>query len=442
MRGLLFLISILSFSFWAQSQTTVNGIIDKNTTWTVANSPYEVEGTTLVKEGVRLVVEPGVIVNSDGKVTMTIDGELHAVGTSDSVIEFNDLSLEISEKAVEFILSLQKGTQFDHVAIKRTSYGRGILVRGTDLMVRNTTIEGCYYPVYCQASGDSSTVWIENCSFKQDQEGYALWSYGSVDLHVKNSSFDGFRGGSLYGETTIEDCVFKNFNATGGALLVSSKPLVQIRCSRFENLKGRGPALELRGNNNLIITDNTFDSCDAFMQIGCSQTGIFKIERNNFLHYTRATIEDGILCNLQLGEFNKLNLSNNYWGTTDTNAIQDGIDDFNDDISNGILVDYSNYSSTPFNSSSCKTHTGIKRLDEFQVGLYPNPVSGILHVTLPQNKAFIAQIFDLNGQLLYTSDHEDIRELEVDCTLWPNACYIFRIEVDGQVSYSKFIKGN
>ena len=48
---------IINYSF---SQTLVHGGIYSNTTWSLANSPYVMDGSVVVFPGVTLTIEPGV----------------------------------------------------------------------------------------------------------------------------------------------------------------------------------------------------------------------------------------------------------------------------------------------------------------------------------------------------------------------------------------------
>jgi len=50
----------LLFEGSANAQTLVSGGIYQNTTWTLANSPYQVNGSVVVFPGATLTVEPGV----------------------------------------------------------------------------------------------------------------------------------------------------------------------------------------------------------------------------------------------------------------------------------------------------------------------------------------------------------------------------------------------
>ncbi len=81
----------LSGSFEVLKPTTkVGGIIDKNTTWTLADSPYEITATVQIPEGVTLTIEPGVTVTRPTSGDMfLLHGEIHAHGTPDNKITFD-----------------------------------------------------------------------------------------------------------------------------------------------------------------------------------------------------------------------------------------------------------------------------------------------------------------------------------------------------------------
>ncbi len=62
----LFLFVLFFFLQPAYSQTFVSGIINSNTTWDLAGSPYVVTSTVTVQPGVTLTIDPGVVVKIDG----------------------------------------------------------------------------------------------------------------------------------------------------------------------------------------------------------------------------------------------------------------------------------------------------------------------------------------------------------------------------------------
>ncbi|HDP67391.1 MAG TPA: hypothetical protein ENN20_02690 [Candidatus Marinimicrobia bacterium] len=68
----------------------VQGDITQNTTWTLAGSPYIVTNTVTVTEGVKLTIEPGVIVKFDYATKLIVNGSLDAQGTENNKIIFTE----------------------------------------------------------------------------------------------------------------------------------------------------------------------------------------------------------------------------------------------------------------------------------------------------------------------------------------------------------------
>jgi hypothetical protein len=66
----LFLVALLLAAAWPrptaaqtiQTQTPIpGGTLNVDTTWTAANSPYTVQGTVTIANGVTLTIEPGIL---------------------------------------------------------------------------------------------------------------------------------------------------------------------------------------------------------------------------------------------------------------------------------------------------------------------------------------------------------------------------------------------
>ncbi len=72
--------------------THVSGTINQDTTWTLAGSPYVLDGTVTVASGVRLTIAPGVVVKLNGQLReLRVNGTLTAVGATGSEIVFTSV---------------------------------------------------------------------------------------------------------------------------------------------------------------------------------------------------------------------------------------------------------------------------------------------------------------------------------------------------------------
>jgi hypothetical protein len=82
--------------------TDVGGIIDIDTTWDLAGSPYNITSTIQVNEGVTLTIEPGVVVNTDEPNPNIRDiqvwGTLNVIGTNNSRVTLNNVTIAGASK--------------------------------------------------------------------------------------------------------------------------------------------------------------------------------------------------------------------------------------------------------------------------------------------------------------------------------------------------------
>jgi len=92
-RMILLLILLVFFAPALALATDVGGIINTNTTWNLAGSPYLLTSEVQIAEGVTLTIEPGVVVNTGVGGTISIWGTLRAEGTEKSRIAFNGVYL-------------------------------------------------------------------------------------------------------------------------------------------------------------------------------------------------------------------------------------------------------------------------------------------------------------------------------------------------------------
>src|SRR3989344_6945702 len=93
LEALVFLFAFLAFAPSAFAEITVSGVINTNTTWTLANSPYIVDSDLSINSA-TLTIEPEVVVKIAPFISIILDqdGTIDATGTSVNKIVFTSLA--------------------------------------------------------------------------------------------------------------------------------------------------------------------------------------------------------------------------------------------------------------------------------------------------------------------------------------------------------------
>lgn len=180
MTVLIFL-ALFFFSFSAMA-TDVGGIIDTDTTWDLAGSPYNITSNVQVDEGVTLTIDPGVLINGEG-LNIEIWGVLNAFGTDILNIILNNVDIEPQNSASTAVVNIQfvqinSGCPFD-------GYGSLTLL---DSKIQNTRKIDLRNPgnshvernIFLNAGGIkivylvADTVYVRNNIFFQQTTDYAI----------------------------------------------------------------------------------------------------------------------------------------------------------------------------------------------------------------------------------------------------------------------------
>ena len=156
---------LLALSSSVVMATDVSGTIT-TTTWTKANSPYDVIGTITVAVGNTLTIEPGVDVLFDADVQFIVQGRLQAVGASNDSVRF------LKGTAAEWGGIRISGGDTSTIAYARISdgnaengHGGGVCVENSRLGLAHVVVSGNRTAwdgggVYTH----SSTVTLVNCT--------------------------------------------------------------------------------------------------------------------------------------------------------------------------------------------------------------------------------------------------------------------------------------
>lgn len=188
------LLLLLIFSLVnALAQTNVAGGIYQNATWSLANSPYVVNGPVVVFPGVTLNIEPGVEIKINNLTSSNIyietRGTLNCVGTDAQPIKISAMYDTTNQTAWQgFICTSAQGgvlnaDRFDIAnAFKPFAY---------DAPLTNYQYTNCKFRHCFEAITLGNTVELNNCQFIDNETAVYGWSY-----------------------FTINDCLFKDNNTS------------------------------------------------------------------------------------------------------------------------------------------------------------------------------------------------------------------------------------
>jgi len=180
------MISMIFLSFLLSATlamaTDVGGLIDTDTTWDLAGSPYIVVGNTLVSSGVSLTIEPGVEVRFNGFYYLRVEGNLQAKGTFDNKILFtSNLSPQQKRDWYGIAIINNIGSELSWAVLEYVSYA-AIVGEGSGNKINNCTVR------YCYVGGlfGSDNLMVNNNYF-YDCDAGALIQYGDSIYFMNNT---------------------------------------------------------------------------------------------------------------------------------------------------------------------------------------------------------------------------------------------------------------
>ncbi|MCF7913400.1 MAG: right-handed parallel beta-helix repeat-containing protein [Candidatus Cloacimonetes bacterium] len=201
--------------------------------WTLADSPYFIDGDITVDSESTLDIAAGVEVLFNDLYSLAVNGRLIAIGTEADSILVSRSDGGLGWQGIRFINCTDNGLEdssLQYCRIERsTAIGGGTLANGGG--------------IYCD---NSNNVVLDHCYFYQN---YAAWDGGGVylgnasDINITNCSFVGnscgFYGAGMivYGSAPVIDrCEFRQNNAAvfAGGLSAWTGANVTITNCRFQ----------------------------------------------------------------------------------------------------------------------------------------------------------------------------------------------------------------
>jgi hypothetical protein len=296
----------------------VGGVISSDVAWTAAGSPYTITKNTLISTGVTLTVEPGATVYINTGCYLQINGTLIAKGTTGSKINFNGGQLR-----------LQGATDYNEQT------GAGSIIENC---VFTSTEEQQVSILFCSPKIDNN-VFKNQLLLRQSSSTVSGNTFngpvrvsGGSNLFTKNTFKQGLKLVEVAGQNVqVLENTFTSY-ADGAGISVGLNDL-EGKCSlTIERNVISGNKYGIYDNtiNSPTIRYNTIVNNKVGITLLDGQSQKFTITYNTINNEQNLALISWTGCP-------DIDASNNYWGTTDTNQIDDSIHDFNDDFNLGTV---------------------------------------------------------------------------------------------------------
>jgi hypothetical protein len=449
LRLAVFLFFTLSFS-GLYAQTNVQGIISSNQVWTASNSPYIITQNTLLDSGVSLDIRPGTIVQSNGSFRFIIDGELIVNGNKDSLVVMDKMKFEFNKECKEYNFSNNTGSHFNFTWFKGDNTGGTNTIKLTDvsLLITNSRFTNCYYAIYAYSSMyDTSKIKVLKTVFESDNGYGSPTSVSGSNVFLEMDECQIYNMCNMYVPANFrftrslinKMTCYSGIRIMGGNRL--AKANTYIACNVFKNFKANVfEAFYLDTNTSVNIIDNTFDSADVFLTIyagDINNTFTSVVSGNNFL---TAKIYDVkfVGTSQSAGQFIRFDMTDNYWGSSDTALIKAGIYDFQDDITSCYKVDYSSFLSS--NNAACGAQfLSVNAVSDSKFNIFPNPASDMVQVRFENSTIRTISLFNAFG-VKVKELHSDNETVSFSCKDLSAGVYILNIkEESGRLMSSKLM---
>ena len=382
----------------AQSGTNESGIINSDTTWTMANNPYNFAGSVTVNQGATLTIEAGVTVNMFN-FDLQVDGTLKVQGSD-------------NDKVVFFSANPHMYPYYAHypnwdIFLKEDSSGciieNAILNSTTIICKSSTKINNDTFNDGAEIEADSETT-VSNCTIigivsargssvisNNTIVGFPLsWSElvdvpdGSplISSNTITSGPFGYVAWGIFLSGSGNTAVISNnviSNSYEAGIVVTGTPLIEgnlIENNSAITSNQWGVGIESE-SQNLTIKNNTIVGNTIGINIHNPSVGDINSAINATIIYNN--IFNNSRCNFLLGRnlsywsnltAGNINATYNWWGTIDIKTINQTIYDFKNESDLGIVtfvpfLNAQNPHATPISYISTATPSPTQTIPEF-----------------------------------------------------------------------------
>jgi parallel beta-helix repeat protein len=345
--------AILIFYSFPSAQTTVPaGSVSG--TWTLAGSPYLVQGAIMIPNEATLTIEPGVTVNFQGSYKLFVQGRLLAIGTAADTITFTTDNTSVGWLGVHFentpvtndsskffYCKLQYGISPDH--------GGAFYIGFPKVIISNCRISNCTTyntigggAIYC--AGNSPIITnstISNNTSTSNGGGICCENSNPTITNntISNNSASSCGGGiycfGIYNSSNaiiLNNIISNNTAFNGGGIFCTNNSPTISNNIISNNTASYGGGIICTNDGTPTITNNTISNNLASVRGGgicCEYTYANPTFSNNTISNNSAASGGALSCTL----YSNITLYNTImWGNTaTTSGHQVYLDDENSD---------------------------------------------------------------------------------------------------------------
>jgi hypothetical protein len=372
-KNIFFLVLLCVSSFFSLAQTNVSGGIYQNATWSLAGSPYIVDGPVVVFPGKTLNIEPGVEIRinnlTNSNIYIETRGTINCVGTDALPIKIHALYDTMNNVAWQgFVCTSSQGgvLNADRFQIANAYFPFSYETPLSNYNYTNCSFKRCFQAVTvgesvnlsnCQFIDNEVGVYgwanftIDNCLFKDNTT--SIYAYASV-LTMTNSDFIDNQIGlsfvsNIFDSMYIADCQFLN---NGLALNYPNKGKVE-NCLFTDNATAIQSAYKCEIANNEFLYNELAIQASVNADIHNNQInnnmGAVSIEYVTNVQDSPTIYNNEICGNINFAVNNNTNMNysllSNCFCDLDSAGIEAMIIDGYDDITKG-LINYQIYDSS------------------------------------------------------------------------------------------------
>jgi len=354
-------------------------IIDADTVWTAADSPWIVAGAVRVEAGAQLVIEPGVRVELAAGAELTIAGELVARGTADAPITFTGadtaegkarwLSIRFEDESTDarFVAldEYASGSVLEHCVLEHGT--RAVRTEASSPYIALSTFQFNETELSVDPAGgpaiyvgEGSAPRIVRCLFQDNRAELISWGGAIYAEHsspiIADNTFinnEGSYGGAIATDTVGSPMVGNTFDGNTSVSEGGAVSLLSSTTAFLNNVVTGNDAFYDGGGVHVCRTcdphahpffmDNTIVENVAGSEAGGLGAAFIRGLADNNIHDNKSG--EGTM---DFGWFNDFEgdypdwvrhpaLGRNWWGTADASVVDANIFDGADDEDMGTV---------------------------------------------------------------------------------------------------------